>query len=54
MASFTCISNRLYTVLKMFSLFRIFEQLVLGLKHRVCPENLYGIEYTVLFIIQDF
>jgi len=37
--------------LKVFSLFRIFEQLVLALKNRVCPE------FTVLnvfFILQNF
>jgi len=41
-----------YTVLKIFSPFRIFEQLGLALKIRVCPENFHCIEYT--FYIQDF
>jgi len=40
-----------YIVLKLFSRFRIFEQLALALKNRICPENFHCIEYT--FYIQD-
>ena len=35
----------IYTVLKIFSPFRIFEQLALALKNRFCPENFRCIEY---------
>jgi len=34
-----------YTVLKIFSLFRIFEQRALALKNRVFPQNFHCIEY---------
>ena len=34
-----------YTVLKIFSPFRIFEQLSLALKNRVCPEIFHCMEY---------
>ena len=37
---------------KYFLSFRIFEQLALALKNRVCPEIFHSIEYT--FYIQDF
>jgi len=46
MASFAFISNRLYTVLKICSPFRIFEKIAIAPKHRVCPENFHYIEYT--------
>ena len=41
-----------YTVLEIFSPFRIFEQLALALKKRVCPEIFHCIEY--ILCIQDF
>ena len=41
-----------YTVLEFFSPFRIFEQLALALKKRVCPEIFHCIEY--ILCIQDF
>ena len=41
-----------YTVLKIFSPIRIFEQLALALNNRVCPEIFRCIE--IFFIIQDF
>ena len=43
----------IYAVLKTFSPFRIFEQLALALKNRVCPENFHCIEY-IFVSIQDF
>jgi len=39
-------------VLQIFSPFRIFDQLALALKNRVCPADFHCIEYT--FYIQDF
>ena len=45
-------SCTIFTVLNMFFTLRIFEQPVLSLKNRVCPEILHSIEYT--FYIQDF
>ena len=42
----------IYTVLEIFLPFRVFEQLALALKNRVCSENFLRIEYT--FYIQDF
>jgi len=41
-----------YTVLKIFSPFRMFEELALALKNKVCLENFHCIEYT--FRIQYF
>ena len=34
-----------YTVLKIFSPFRIFKQLAIALKNKACPENFHCIEY---------
>jgi len=42
---------KFFTVLKYFLSFRIFEDLALALKNRVCPENCHCIEDT--FYIQD-
>ena len=42
-----------YTIFKIFSLFRIFEQLALAFKNRVFPQNFHYIEYIFL-AIQDF
>jgi len=45
----------IYTVLKIFSQFTIFEQLALALKEKQsCPENFYCSEYTVLFTFRIF
>ena len=35
----------IYTVLKIFSLLRIFEQIALALKNRVCPEIFHCVQY---------
>ena len=44
-----------YAVFKIFSRFRIFEQLALALKNRDCPEIFHCIEYlNIFFAIQDF
>jgi len=45
------IAYRLY--LKIFSPFRIFEQLVLSLKHKVNPKIFHCVDDT-FFVIQDF
>ena len=42
-----------YTALKLFSPFRIFEQLALALKNRVFPENFHCIDY-ILFTFRIF
>ena len=42
----------IYTVLKIFSPFTIYEQLALALKKQSCPEIFHCIEYT--FHIEDF
>jgi len=36
---------KFFTLLKYFLSLRIFEQLALALKYRVCPENFHWIEY---------
>jgi len=44
---------KFFTVLNILFTFRIFEQLALALKNRVCPEIFHCAEY-IFFIIQDF
>ena len=48
----TELALKFFTILNILFTFRIFEQLALALKNRVCPENFHCIEYT--FYIQDF